>query len=413
VETIAPDEGGTIDAIIAAMGEGGEATCRRYGRYVRVSHAKAHALLRGELHVPDDLPPELAQGLFAKPGRYPVVVRMAQVPGELLDDTRVSTPRGMAIKVLEVEGEKLAGHDADTQDFVLDTGTVFNAPTAAAFLAAVRPTEAAVALPQAAKSAVSTAARTANRALNAVGLDSPNLDFFGHPRTHPLAEPYFSQAALRYGDHVAKLGLFPDPETQAAARAAGLDHRDPDALRTAMIAWFTEHATEFDVRVQLCTGLARMPVEDASIDWPQEESPYRSVARLVLPPQPAWNAVRRDFVDEQLLFCPSHSLAAHRPLGSIMRARLRAYEVLGNRRRAANGCPLEEPKTLMAMPQQVPSAAALEANRAAPRSRLPARALAAGVIGTLLGAAWLRSRRHEAALRERTAARLRVPAEGN
>ncbi|GAA0448203.1 MULTISPECIES: catalase family protein [Sphingomonas] len=414
VETIPPDEGETIDAIIAAMGKGGEVTCRRYGRYVRVSHAKSHALLRGELHVRDDLPPELAQGLFAKPGRYSVVVRMAQVPGELLDDRRVSTPRGLAIKVLGVEGEKLPGHDADTQDFVLDTGTVFNAPTASAFLAAISATETATALPQAVKAAVSTAARVTNRTLNAVGLNSANLDFYGHPRLPPLAEAYFSQCPLRYGDHVAKLGFFPDSETLAAVRARGIDFQDPDALRTAMVAWFTENAAEFDVRVQLCTDLERMPVEDASVDWPQEESPYRSVARLVLPPQPAWNAVRRAFVDEQLLFCPSHSLAAHRPLGSIMRARLRAYEVLGNRRRATNGCPLEEPKDLMAMPQEIPSAAAL-ASSSRKSSPVPGSAgvLVVGALAALVGAAWFRSRKDEAALRERTAERLRTPTEVN
>ena len=50
------------------------------------------------------LPPELAQGLFAEPGSYDVAIRFAQGPGETLGD-RVSTHRGMAIKVFGVEGE--------------------------------------------------------------------------------------------------------------------------------------------------------------------------------------------------------------------------------------------------------------------------------------------------------------------
>ena len=41
------------------------------------------------------------------------------------------------------------------------------------------------------------------------GESAPLLDFFGHEPLHPLAEPYYSQAALRYGDHVAKLAAFP------------------------------------------------------------------------------------------------------------------------------------------------------------------------------------------------------------
>ena len=40
----------------------------------------------------------------------------------------------MAIKVYEVEGEKLPGYDAETQDFVLATSTTFPPGTAAGFL---------------------------------------------------------------------------------------------------------------------------------------------------------------------------------------------------------------------------------------------------------------------------------------
>lgn len=51
-----------------------------------MSHAKATALLSGELIIDDGLPPELAQGLAAKAGRYEALVRFAQGPGEMLDD---------------------------------------------------------------------------------------------------------------------------------------------------------------------------------------------------------------------------------------------------------------------------------------------------------------------------------------
>lgn len=56
------------------------------GRAVRASHAKSTGALEGELVVLGGLAPELAQGLFARPGRYDVLVRLAQGPGELLDD---------------------------------------------------------------------------------------------------------------------------------------------------------------------------------------------------------------------------------------------------------------------------------------------------------------------------------------
>src|SRR3954447_2144511 len=211
VETVDPDEQETFEKIITVMRQAGQVTRQRYGHAVRTSHAKAHGLLTGELRVLDDLAPELRQGLFAEPRTYPVVVRLAHVPGELLDDRKVSTPRGMAIKVVDVDGDMLPGHAGErTQDWVLDTGKVFIAPGAKTFLAQITATEAATALPEGVKGAVSALSLTANKALNAVGLDSATLDFYGHPPLHPLGEAYYSQCPMRYGDYIAKLGVFPD-----------------------------------------------------------------------------------------------------------------------------------------------------------------------------------------------------------
>ncbi len=98
IETIAPDEQESIDGIIAGMTQQTETVEKRERHAVRASHAKSSACVIGELAIAADLPPELAQGLFAQPGTFPVAVRFAQGPGETLGD-RVSTHRGMAIKV--------------------------------------------------------------------------------------------------------------------------------------------------------------------------------------------------------------------------------------------------------------------------------------------------------------------------
>jgi catalase len=104
VERPDADEAKTIQALIATMryiktfADGGHA--------LRSVHAKTHGILQGYLEVDTDLPGDLAQGLFAKPGRYPVVMRFSTIPGDILDDS-VSTPRGLAIKVIGVEGERL------------------------------------------------------------------------------------------------------------------------------------------------------------------------------------------------------------------------------------------------------------------------------------------------------------------
>ena len=80
VEEIAPDKRETHEKIIAAMNWGGQQTRQKHGRSVRTSHAKAHALLKGELWVLEGLPAHLRQGLFAVARAYPVVVRLSHVP---------------------------------------------------------------------------------------------------------------------------------------------------------------------------------------------------------------------------------------------------------------------------------------------------------------------------------------------
>lgn len=354
VEVIEPDEQEVFDKIVAAMAHGGQLTREKYGRSVRTSHAKAHGLLKGELRVLDGLSEPLRQGLFAQPRTYPVISRLSDAPNELLDNRRISAPRGMALKILDVEGLKLPGHEGErTQDFVLDTGKVFNAIGAKTFLAQIAPIDnLAPRLPERVKQAISTVSRVTNEALNAVGANSAALDFFGHPVLHPLAEPYYSQAPIRYGEYIAKLSVTPDTSALRALLEANFEPQDEDGLRTAVTQFFRVHPAEFEVGIQLCTDLERMPVENPNIEWPEEESPYQPVARLFFPVQEAYSAARQQSIDEDLSFCPAHSLAAHRPLGSIMRARMHAYEVLGRARREQNGRPSKEPRTSAEVPEQ-------------------------------------------------------------
>ena len=54
-------------------------------------------------------------------------------PRMILPDT-ISLPRGLALKVLDVEGERLAGAEGTTQDFIMVNGPVFQTKTADKFL---------------------------------------------------------------------------------------------------------------------------------------------------------------------------------------------------------------------------------------------------------------------------------------
>ena len=188
-----------------------------------------------------------------------------------------------------------------------------------------------------------------NAALNAVGLNSEKLDFFGHEKKHPLAEAYYSQTPYRFGDYVAKLGVIPDTPGLKALFDQPYDPETPDAFREATNEFFRTQPAEFMVAVQLNIGLDQMPIEDAQAKWPEELSQYQPVARLILPGQTAFDPAKNAFF-EDLSFSPGHALAAHRPLGSVNRARLAAYGALSQRRRSENHRPTDEITTLNEVP---------------------------------------------------------------
>jgi hypothetical protein len=122
VERLDADEAKTTQGLIATIRYVTDKTFAHGGHAIRGVHAKSHGILEGYLEVDENLPSELAQGMFAKPGRYPVVMRLSTIPGDILDDS-VSVPRAMAVKIIGVEGERLEGSEQDvTQDFVMING---------------------------------------------------------------------------------------------------------------------------------------------------------------------------------------------------------------------------------------------------------------------------------------------------
>jgi predicted TIM-barrel fold metal-dependent hydrolase len=109
----------------------------------------------------------------------------------------------------------------------------------------------------------------------------------------------------------------------------------PNYLRDNMARTLRETDVEFDMLVQIQTDPHAMPIEDASVRWPEELSPWIPVARIHIPRQdfdtPAQMAFARN-----LKFNPWHSLQEHRPLGNQSRARRRMYRELSDFRQQMN-----------------------------------------------------------------------------
>ena len=126
----------------------------------------------------------------------------------------ISTPRGLAVKVLGVTGKMLKTHEGQsTQDFVFVNGKAFPNRNAVEFLQQLKFMEKHITDSQALKQIVSTTARLAEEALEVVGSESAALLGFGHPETHILGETFSSVAPLRYGQYVAKIAFQPASES--------------------------------------------------------------------------------------------------------------------------------------------------------------------------------------------------------
>lgn len=341
-EHIADDEVDTIERLVEALQQIQLTTANDYHHAVRSVHAKTHGLLDGELTVLDDLPAPLAQGVFATARTYRVVMRLSTNPGDVLDDS-VSTPRGLAVKIADVEGARLPGSESHTsQDFVMINAPMFTAPTPKAFASNLALLAKTTDRAPGGKKALSSVLRGVEKVVEALGGESGKLKSLGgHPETHILGETFYTAVPVLYGPYFAKLSIAPvSPELTALTNAPLDTNGHPNALRDAVSTFFATQGAEWEVRVQLATDIERMPVEDASVRWPEEESPYVAVARIRAAPQPAWSEARSKAIDDGMVFSPWHGIAAHRPIGGVMRSRKPAYEISAAFRGQFNGCPI-------------------------------------------------------------------------
>ena len=353
VETPQPDESQTFDQLAEVNHQISEVMLERFRHAFRTVHAKSHGILKGVFKINDNLPESLRQGLFAFAASYPVMIRFSTNPGDILDDT-VSVPRGIAVKVLGVPGEMLPSNQGNvTQDFVFASGKTFAAPDAKAFMKSQKMFLDHANDSDAVKKAVSGAARATNAVLGLVGAKSATLTGMGYPPNNIIGETFGSQTAFRYGSYIAKFVIEPLSESTKALAKQRLDIvGHPSAIRDAVVDFFkTKGETAvWQVAVQLCAGLEKMPVEDPTVEWPEDLSPYQPVATITAGPQDPNSPARRVYGDEVLFFTPWHALAAHQPLGNINRARLKSYQVSSTFRHKQNDRKMIEPRDVSELP---------------------------------------------------------------
>ena len=101
------------------------------------------------------------------------------------------------------------------------------------------------------------------------------------PVRNPLLSTYWTMAAVRHGDYVAKVRVAPAAESAENAIHHHLDlSSGPDVFGPTLVDELQAHAFDFDLQVQLCTDLTAMPVNDSTVEWPEKLSPFVTVGRV-------------------------------------------------------------------------------------------------------------------------------------
>jgi hypothetical protein len=83
---------------------------------------------------------------------------------------------------------------------------------------------------------------------------------------------------------MAKVSVAPvSPQLRALTDAPVSVNGKPNGIREAVVNFFHCNEAEWELRVQLCIDLEAMPIEDASMAWPEDRSSYLPVARIPCP----------------------------------------------------------------------------------------------------------------------------------
>ena len=279
----------------------------------RALHRKQLLALDAKLAVASGLPAAARQGIFAEPKSYDCLIRLSNGSLDVKAD-RAPDIRGFALKVLGLDGgpSALGNGTVTSQDFLLINHEAFSSPGVEPFMAVVK------------------AAARGNMAL--VGHMFATHGFFGglgqlkkaaamfaKPFTGFATENFSTVVPLCCGPYAVRVRL--------GAASSEVNKSAREDWASDMRARLAKGPLEYPLQLQFFVSESTTPIENASVVWPEDVSPFVTVAMLTIPPQSFEGEAKRMREEraETTFFDPWNALLAHRPLGEIMRARRVAY----------------------------------------------------------------------------------------
>jgi catalase len=293
--------------------------------FTRAQHGKMIVgTTNARFEVLPGLPDDLQAGPFRPGKQYAAQVRFSNGIGFELAGSAPDL-RGVAVRVIDDEGKEYDflmtnapfSHVRDARQFmiVLSAATRQGGPMALWRLRAWRMSVAAV------RVARRLGPGEALRVLRTIRRQ------ISRPVASVAAEQYWSRAPFAFGPVAVKYMLNPDAP---AGRGSAPD------LRAELISRLRVGDVAFDFQVQRYIDDAKTPIEDAAVEWREEDAPPITVARLVIPRQEIDPDSEAEI--EQAAFNPWNSASdEYRPLGSMNRARKLVYEASAKLRTESEG----------------------------------------------------------------------------
>lgn len=273
----------------------------------RFNQAKSLGCLDATFRVHESINNEFRQGLFAQPGSYRARLRFANASQQ--DDSEKDI-RGLSIKIFGVKGETLWG-ESGIQDFLLNSYPALFVGTPEDFLDFIR-------------------ARQEDKMvgffINPFDSHLKSLWILFKARavhSSPFSIRYWSTTPYRLGtDDSMAVKYSVTPCSGTSEPPAGQPGKDQ--LSSAMKAHLDRAPVCLEFGIQKRTHPGDMPIEDASVIWAEDVSPFHTVATLTIQPQ-VFDTPEALAACEKISFNPWQSLPEHQPLGRMNEVRRETY----------------------------------------------------------------------------------------
>lgn len=291
----------------------------------RDAHPKHHGCVMAQFETDSQaLPPAQRVGVFSpnQPKIFQAWIRFSNGDPDPNKPDAEGDVRGMAIKLMNVQGS-----DSGSQDFLLMNSKSFFIRDTGEYIDLMEALEG--------KLSIIFFALTHSRFREVIGAVK------AMKVGNPLDIDYFSATPYKLGNTAVKWSA--KSCTPNSAKSTPPEDPSPNFLGERLAASLEKQGTCFEFQVQTQNPTAKMPIEDPTVEWSENQSRYITIAKIQIPQQQNIRSAEMTRFCENLSFNPWRTLPEQRPLGAINRVRLSTYKHISEKRHLYNNLPLIEP----------------------------------------------------------------------